>query len=244
MQTYSEFRPTAFDPSGLDTNRQNWLVSPVSRTRDSDILTESNFSSALESLGGESDTVEVHRLGHWGSGWFEIITIDPADVKRVSIASNLKSALADYPLLNDENFSRREYDAAIEAIQQQSPLSASLSPETASEVFSWLSRNEPRELENLDDTGAFPDSDAIKRALLSVAPEQFDIYELAEMLEDDDGDYPDVVSELLDTVSRGKRQLLEYCRRMPEYATKATEAHAETVEAIRFEMLDMVTDVE
>jgi len=65
MRLYREFSPTQFDTKGLGLDdRQDWLVASVSRTRDSDCLAESNFETALKSLGGEGDDVEVHRFSH------------------------------------------------------------------------------------------------------------------------------------------------------------------------------------
>lgn len=111
MQRYSAHQPTAFDPSGAFLpERQDWLVAPVSQTRDSGPLAQSNFATFLEALEGESDTVEVHRFGHWGPGWYEIILIDPSDLERVAAAERMEEALADYPVLDDEDFSRREYE--------------------------------------------------------------------------------------------------------------------------------------
>lgn len=113
MQLYKDFRPTALDTSGLALDeRQDWLVFPHSRTRDSGCLAESNFHVALKSLGGKSETVEVHRFGHWGPGWFEIILIDPKDEARVKDANEMIGALANYPVLDDEDHSRREQEAA------------------------------------------------------------------------------------------------------------------------------------
>jgi hypothetical protein len=112
MQTYGEFRPTQFDAAGLGlSEQQNWFVLPVSQTRDSGELDKSNFAVALEQLGGESETVQVHRFGHWGPGWYEIIIVDPADVERVKTAEGIESSLADYPVLSDEDVSRREWNA-------------------------------------------------------------------------------------------------------------------------------------
>lgn len=115
MQTYSEHQPTGFDPKGAFLrDRQSWLVLPVSRTRDSGSLDESNFAVALEQLGGESDTVEVHRFGHWGPGWYEIIIINPEDAAAVKTAEEIESALADYPILSDDDYSERQFNAAAE----------------------------------------------------------------------------------------------------------------------------------
>lgn len=114
MKTYRDFSPTQFDSKGLGLpDRQNWLVAPVMRTRDSGALDESNFSAALKSLGGESETVEVHRFGHWGPGWFEIIICDPT--VHAKTLEEMEAALSDYPVLDDEDFSERENEIANEA---------------------------------------------------------------------------------------------------------------------------------
>lgn len=115
LRPYADWAPTSFDRSGAFLpDRQHWLVMPVSQTRDSDTLSESNFAAALTALGGESDTVEVHRFGHWGPGWVEIIIMDPADAARVAVAEELVGRLENYPVLNEDDWSRREYDRAYE----------------------------------------------------------------------------------------------------------------------------------
>lgn len=115
MQTYKQYRPTGFDPSGLGlSDRQDWLVLPCGRNRDSDCLAESNFASALASLGGESEMVEVHRFGHWACGWFEIILIKPG-TDAATEAERIEAALSDYPILDDSDFSEREHEAAQQA---------------------------------------------------------------------------------------------------------------------------------
>lgn len=95
LQTYRDYKPTSYDSAGLSLpDRQDWLVAPVIQTRDSDCLEQSNFASLLGSIGGESDTVEVHSFNHWGPGWFEIILIDPADEKACQTAADRDSLAA------------------------------------------------------------------------------------------------------------------------------------------------------
>lgn len=111
MQTYSKFRPTAFDCVGLGLpDNQDWLVVPTARNRDSGELDQSNFDAALKALGGEGENVEVHRFGHWGPGWFEIIIVKP-NTPEATIAEQLESSLADYPVLDESDFSNRELEA-------------------------------------------------------------------------------------------------------------------------------------
>ncbi len=110
MNTYATFRPTAFDPAGLALDdRQDWLVAPCGRTRDSGPLELSNFDAALKAMGGEGDDVEVHRFGHWGPGWFEIVIVRP-DSHAATVAQDMETALENYPVLDDEDFSRREWE--------------------------------------------------------------------------------------------------------------------------------------
>jgi hypothetical protein len=116
MLTYKEFRPTAADHAGWGLpDRQDWIVAPVSVTRDSGSLDQSNFDAALAMLGGESGAVEVHRFGHWGPGWFEIVLIDPDRADLVAIAGDIESALDDYPVLDDDDYSAREFEEAEQA---------------------------------------------------------------------------------------------------------------------------------
>lgn len=114
MSTYSEHIPTAFDSHIEIEDREQWLVAPVSITRDTAKADTSNFYAALDMLGGESDTVEVHRFGHWGPGWYEIILVDP-DSPQAKILYDIAASLEDYPILGDEDYSRREYEDAMES---------------------------------------------------------------------------------------------------------------------------------
>jgi hypothetical protein len=108
LQTYREYQPTQFDRKGLGLPDQgDWIVVPVGRNRDSDALGESNFRVAVQTLGGESETVEVHRFGHWACGWFEILIAHPdrrADVEAIA------KRLDNYPILNEDDFSALEYE--------------------------------------------------------------------------------------------------------------------------------------
>ena len=82
---------------------KNWFIL-LSQTRDSKILEQNKFNETLEILGGESETVQVHRFCHWACGWFEQILIDPNDKTALEIAESIESALADYPVLNEASY--------------------------------------------------------------------------------------------------------------------------------------------
>lgn len=123
LPKYSEWSPTQFDRRGLGCDdRQDWLVAPCSQTRDSDALDRSNFAVMSERL-RQADTCasesedysdhEVHRFGHWGPGWFEIVLVRPGSVCHVA-ALEMAAALADSPVLCEEHFGELEYEEACE----------------------------------------------------------------------------------------------------------------------------------
>ena len=115
MQRYSDFQPTGFDTKGLGLNdQQDWLVCPVSRNRDSGILAESNwavFGRILDELDPEHNDHETHRFGHWANGWFELVIVRPGS-SCATEAESIEGALSDYPVLDEDDFSERETEAA------------------------------------------------------------------------------------------------------------------------------------
>jgi len=115
LQAYSTYRPTGFDSAGAFLPEQSdWLVVPAGQNRDSGELDQSNFAAALALLGGESDTVQVYRFGHWACGWFEIIIVAP-NSPAVAIAEDIAARLEDYPVLDESDFSDREWTSYAES---------------------------------------------------------------------------------------------------------------------------------
>lgn len=82
----------------------------VGRSRDSDCLEESNFDAMLAAVGGESDTVHVVRESHFLCGWVEWIAIHESDEKALRAADAMQESLEDYPLLDEEDYCRREWE--------------------------------------------------------------------------------------------------------------------------------------
>lgn len=112
LKRYKDWKPSAHDASGLNLpDHQEWFVCSCTQNRDSTILEESNFAQALKYLGGESETVEVHRFGHWACGWFEIIIVNPSREPEVTA---LEAKLENYPVLSDDDLSERESKEAYD----------------------------------------------------------------------------------------------------------------------------------
>lgn len=87
----------------------NFIVG-LGQHRDSDLLDQSNFTVLLDRLGGESDTVVVSRAGHWAVGWVETILVHQDDIKALTILMENLNSYATYPVLDDSDFSEREYE--------------------------------------------------------------------------------------------------------------------------------------
>ncbi len=118
MKQYSEFQPTGFDSKGLGLNdKQDWLVSPAARNRDSGCLERSNFE-VLEKdyakIDPEGLDHECHRFGHWANGWFEIIIVRPgSDVAKS--AEEWEDFLSDGLVADEFHLSNLECEEAAEA---------------------------------------------------------------------------------------------------------------------------------
>ncbi len=117
MKPYSEFRPTGFDTRGLNAEDvgADWLV-VVGQNRDSNALDRSNFAVAVESMGPldpEDKDHAIRRFGHWACGWFELLLVRP-DTACAKEGASIEAALADYPVLNEEDFSAEEQGEADE----------------------------------------------------------------------------------------------------------------------------------
>ena len=114
MQKYSEYRPTKYDVRGLGcADRQDWLVCPVVRTRDSGPLSQSNFEvllGGLQKIDPGEECHEVCRFGHWGPGWYEIILVKPETGCEV-VARQAEEKLEDSAYLSEDHYSEMEREA-------------------------------------------------------------------------------------------------------------------------------------
>jgi hypothetical protein len=95
----------------------------LSRTRDSLLLDESNWDAACNSLCAEAydegqcgfiDRPNVYhwRAGHWACGWVEYLMVRadaPESIREE--AGEIVCSLADYPILNESDYSDREFNA-------------------------------------------------------------------------------------------------------------------------------------
>lgn len=93
--------------------QQDWLVVPIIQNRDSNHLSKSNFDTAHQWISEVADLKEpeyqVHRFGHYGHGWFEIILVKP-NTKCHSVAQVICDEMDNYPILDADDWGAREYE--------------------------------------------------------------------------------------------------------------------------------------
>jgi len=105
-------------------------IAILGRSRDSQILEQSNFEVALAELGGESDCecdendchcpVIITRSSHWAVGWVEELRVAIHDTKKLKIALKLLNRLDEYPILDESDYSERELDEVNETWEYNS----------------------------------------------------------------------------------------------------------------------------
>lgn len=123
--------------------------------RDSDVLTRSNFEVALERLGGESETVQVIREGHWAVGWVEWIKIDANDFEALKAADEMMKALDGYPVLDESHYSEKEHNENYEYLQSEMTYFMCKLCEALKLDVDKLSKNEKKTLEQFIEAAFF-----------------------------------------------------------------------------------------
>lgn len=91
---------------------------PVGRNRGSDLITQSNWDQQWDALkafradvpGADEVSPVAVCENHWLVGWVEWVAIHESNGPALREADRLAGALADYPVLDDEDFSRREWE--------------------------------------------------------------------------------------------------------------------------------------
>jgi hypothetical protein len=135
--------------------------------RDSGLLDQSNAAAIERALrpfmeGDEADVVG-ERHSHWGVGWVEGYAIrvfgpDGQITPAFRRFCELRAKLADYPILDESDYSQREYEATVENIREAGRrfVSDDAPPEWVAEAFSWFWECNQHAVENRDDQGGYP----------------------------------------------------------------------------------------
>ena len=152
-----------------------WAVI-YTHNRDSGLLAQSNASVIAKNLealtkGDDPDVVpESH--SHWIVGQVDGYSIRVFDgegniTEAFRAYFELLEQMEAYPILDESHYSDIEYESTIENIDLAAwkvKREFVLPEGWESEVYSWLSDNDPNQLENRDDQGGWPDEESLQAA--------------------------------------------------------------------------------
>ena len=153
---------------------EDWAVI-YTHNRDSGLLDQSNASVIAKTMmsftEGDDPNVVFESHHHWACGHIDGFSVRVFKRGRITKAfrvyHELAERMADYPILDESDYSERESNATYENIGEAAwrlKQEFDLPEEWQSEVYSWLSDHRERALENTDDQGGCPDQEDLKAA--------------------------------------------------------------------------------
>lgn len=152
-----------------------WMIW-YTASRDAGLLEHSNEAAINQQLarfaeGDDSDLV-FERHSHWAVGHVDGFSIrvyrgDGSITPAFREFCRIKERLDDYPILDEQDYSEREYEATLDNYRSEMWRLKDDVPEGwESEVYSWFSNHgQDRCIENRDDRGGFAPQEAIIEAL-------------------------------------------------------------------------------
>jgi hypothetical protein len=152
----------------------NWSI-VYTHNRDSGLLDQSNaeqIAKALEPFTeGDDPDVVMESHSHWAVGHVDGFSIRVYRDGQITDAfrayHDLMEQMDGYPILNEEDYSNKEYEATLENISDSAwrvKHEYSLPDGWESDVYSWLSDNRQRVVENRDDHGGYPEAADLRAA--------------------------------------------------------------------------------
>lgn len=164
-------RFTSFAWFDAPEDRANWTIH-YTHNRDSGLLDQSNASVIAETLQPFDNDVRSADANHWACGWVDgfavrVYRADGTITEAANALFQIVAALADYPVLDEDDLSHREFDAALENIAQigRNDVSARAPKCWPGKVAHWLDANMAGEMEDSDGQGAYPSRESVLSAL-------------------------------------------------------------------------------
>ena len=157
------------------SDAQNWTII-VTDHRDSPLLDQSNAAAvhaALEPFAaGEDPDVVFERHSHWAVGYVHAVSIrvfgrDAKVTPAFQALYRLREKQEAYPVLDEVDYSNREYEATLDNYRAaMEPLRDPLPEGWESEVHAWFGQHgQDTFTENRDDRGGYAPKTAIVAAL-------------------------------------------------------------------------------
>jgi len=153
---------------------ENWAII-YTHNRDSRLLDLSNAHLIAEAMRpftvGEDPDVVMESHDHWAVGRVDGFSVrvhwDGEITDAFKAHHALAERLADYPILDEADYGRREYEATLENIADAAwrlKGDYDLPEGWECEVFSWFDEHRQRAIENRDDQGGRPEESDLRDA--------------------------------------------------------------------------------
>ena len=161
---------------------EQWAV-VYTHNRDSGLLDQSNatvIEKAMKPFSeGDEPDVAFESHSHWAAGHvdgFSVRVFRNGEITEAfKVYHEMAQRLANYPILDESDYSERELEATLENIKDAAwriKDDFELPEDWVSEVYSWFSDNLWGEIENRDDQGGYPGESALLEAFDSIGYKQ------------------------------------------------------------------------
>ena len=162
----------------------DWAII-YTHNRDSRLLDLSNADAIAEAMepftDGDDPDVVMESHSHWAVGHVDGFSVrvfrDGEVTDAFKTYHDLAERLADYPILDEEDYSRREYEATLENIADAAwrlKDEYDLPDGWEGDVYSWLWDHRQRAVENRDDQGGYPEEDDLRAAFEALGYERLE----------------------------------------------------------------------
>ena len=161
---------------------EDWAII-YTHNRDSGLLSLSNAAAIAKAMepfteGDDADVVEESH-SHWAVGHVDGFSIRVFREGEITDAFKVYHDLAEqvdgYPILDESDYSNREYEATIENINDAAwrvKQEFHLPEGWEYEVFSWFDEHRQRAVENRDDQGGYPEETDLRDAFEAIGYER------------------------------------------------------------------------
>ena len=161
-----------------DENAEDWGIVHT-HNRDSGLLAQSNAAVIEKALAPflEADDPDIlaQSFNHWACGWvagYAIRVYRDGKITHAALAYfRLKQRMGDYPILDEEDHSKRELEATLVNFRDAAWKLKNeylLPDDWESESYAWLSNSDKRyhqrDIECRDDDGAYPSEEGLRAA--------------------------------------------------------------------------------
>ena len=161
-----------------------WAIVYTSN-RDSGLIDQSNADAIDKALKpftrGKNPNVFGERHSHWAVGYVDGYAIRVYKRGRITKAfrtyHELAQRLAEYPILDEQDYSNREYQATLENFGNEVyrlKHEYDLPDGWESAAFGWLANNDDRAIENCDDQGGYATEEQLRAAFDALGYKQLE----------------------------------------------------------------------